>query len=338
MKALHLTTLALSALLAIGCGGDKEDSATEEAGDDGTGDDGTGDDGTGDDGTGDDGTGDDGTGDDGGDDGTGDDGGDDGGADDGGDDGSAATGAVRLAHFGVFPGDTGTEVDIFVNGANSGITFGFKDTTGFVDLPVGTYDFDVVPSGGTIEQSVYSVPGFEITENATWSIFAAGYVDSDAGNGIGRVVDGTQSGDDRWRQDVLDVDERHEQRRRRHVVGDALDGVQAPCTAGHTEGSEASSRSIAQTALSTSAHQAAEGAACAGRCRYQTERAPAREHGVRQLRDDPQAGPGHAPAGRHLSTIEQPSPDAIRRRMVSRGAGGGRDCSTRGTCWSESGL
>ena len=53
------------------------------------------------------------------------------------------TGEVRLAHFGVFPGDTGTDVDVFINGEASGITFGFKETTDFVALPVGNYDFDI---------------------------------------------------------------------------------------------------------------------------------------------------------------------------------------------------
>jgi hypothetical protein len=63
-----------------------------------------------------------------------------------------------------------------VNGAASGITFSFKDTTPFVELPVGTYDFDVVPAGGTIADSVFSVPGFALGEGDQWSIWAAGYV------------------------------------------------------------------------------------------------------------------------------------------------------------------
>jgi len=84
----------------------------------------------------------------------------------------------------VFPGDTGTEVDVFVNGEASGITFGFKDTTGFVDFPVGSYTFDIVPAGGTIDDSVFTVSDFAIEADAQWSVFASGYVGSDAGAGF----------------------------------------------------------------------------------------------------------------------------------------------------------
>ena len=90
---------------------------------------------------------------------------------------------MRLAHFGVFPGDTGTDVDVFVNGEASGITFGFKSTTDYVDLPAGTYTFDIVPSGGAIGDSVFTVADFALEAGAQWSIFAAGYVaGGDAGN------------------------------------------------------------------------------------------------------------------------------------------------------------
>jgi hypothetical protein len=92
------------------------------------------------------------------------------------------TGEVRLAHFGVFPGDAGTDVDVFVNGEASGITFAFKDTTDFVELPVGNYDFDIVPAGGTIDDSVYSVDGFALEADAQWSLYAAGYVGEGAGS------------------------------------------------------------------------------------------------------------------------------------------------------------
>ena len=83
----------------------------------------------------------------------------------------------------MFPGDTGTDVDVFVNGEASGITFGFKQTTDFVDLPAGTYNFDIVPAGGTIDDSVFTVADFALQADAQWSVFAAGYVaGGDAGN------------------------------------------------------------------------------------------------------------------------------------------------------------
>jgi len=105
---------------------------------------------------------------------------------DGTDGGTTATGALRLVHLGVFPGDMNTGVDIWVNGAASGVSFSFKQTTPFVELPVGTYDFDIVPAGGTLADSVYSVSGFALGEGEQWSVFAAGYVAPREGdNGFG---------------------------------------------------------------------------------------------------------------------------------------------------------
>jgi len=153
--------LSLPLVLAVGCGGDKDDDTgmNAEVDADGSADD----------------------------DGSADaDGSADGSADADADGGAAdGTGEVRLAHFGVFPDDTGTEVDVFVNGEASGISFAFKETTDFVELPVGSYDFDIVPAGGTIEQSVFTVEGFDLAADTQWSVYAAGYVaDPDSGNGF----------------------------------------------------------------------------------------------------------------------------------------------------------
>ncbi|MEC8191430.1 MAG: DUF4397 domain-containing protein, partial [Myxococcota bacterium] len=62
--------------------------------------------------------------------------------------------------------------------------FGFKDTTDFVDFPAGTYTFDIVPTGGTIDDSVFTVADFAIEADTQWSIYASGYVASDAGAGF----------------------------------------------------------------------------------------------------------------------------------------------------------
>ena len=152
------SVLAL-ALLISACSGSKEDSAADAGSDGAT--DGTTD-GTADGTT--DGTADGTT------DGSAD------GAADGGDGGGTGTAQVRLAHFGVFPGDTGTAVDIFINGAASGVTFSFKEATPYVELPAGSYDIDIVPSGGAIGDSVFSVPGFTIADGEIWTAYAAGYV------------------------------------------------------------------------------------------------------------------------------------------------------------------
>jgi hypothetical protein len=159
-------TLLLAAPLAVipACGGDDSDDA-ETAGDgDGDGDPTTGDgdgDGDGDPTTGD-GDGDPTTGDGDGDPTTG--------------DGDGDTGMLRLMHLGVFPDDANTGVDIYVNGEASGITFEFKDGTDYVELPVGSYDFDIVPAGGSIDDSVFNVPGFDIAAGDMWAVIAAGYV------------------------------------------------------------------------------------------------------------------------------------------------------------------
>lgn len=91
-------------------------------------------------------------------------------------DGDGDVGALRLVHLGVFPGDTDTDVDVFVNGEASGITFAFKDSTDYVELPAGDYTFDIVPAGGTIDDSVLTVPDFPLAAGDSWEIFAYGYV------------------------------------------------------------------------------------------------------------------------------------------------------------------
>src|SRR5690606_25288628 len=91
-------------------------------------------------------------------------------------DGDDQTGMLRLVHLGVFPNDEGTTVDIFVDGAASGISFSFKEGTDYVELPVGEYTFDIVPAGGSIDDSVLTVPDFPLAAGEMWEIVAAGYV------------------------------------------------------------------------------------------------------------------------------------------------------------------
>jgi hypothetical protein len=110
------------------------------------------------------------------------------------------TAMVRLMHLGVFPNDENTSVDIFANGAPTGVSFEFKQGTPYVELPAGTYTFDVVPSGGTIDDSVFTVPDFALAAGDMWSIYAAGYVapeGDDAPFGVGAFmanVDGIPAG------------------------------------------------------------------------------------------------------------------------------------------------
>ena len=85
------------------------------------------------------------------------------------------TARVRLTHLGVFPAEP-SAVDIFVNGEASGITFSFLDATDYVDFPVGTYDFAVVPAGGTIDDAAIVVEDFALAADESWTIVAQGYV------------------------------------------------------------------------------------------------------------------------------------------------------------------
>ena len=114
---------------------------------------------------------------------------------DGDGDGDGDTGMLRLVHLGVFPGDTGTGVDIFVNGEASGISFEFKQGTPYVELPAGTYDFDIVPAGGTIDDSVLTVAGFELAAGDMWEIVAAGYVAPTDGNAAFTVIPLRENGE-----------------------------------------------------------------------------------------------------------------------------------------------
>lgn len=104
-------------------------------------------------------------------------------------------GFVRLAHFGVFPGDADTAVDIFVQAEASGITFSFKDTTDYVALPPGDYRFDVVPAGGFVNDAVLTVEDFTVEKDVYYSVFAAGYVAPTGDNQeltLGAFVDNTE--------------------------------------------------------------------------------------------------------------------------------------------------
>lgn len=93
---------------------------------------------------------------------------------------AAETARIRLTHLGVFPTEE-SAVDIFVNGENAGITFSFGDTTDYVELPVGTYDFAVVPAGGTIDQAAVTVDDFALAADESWAIVAQGYVAPEGG-------------------------------------------------------------------------------------------------------------------------------------------------------------
>ena len=116
------------------------------------------------------------------------------------------TGRLRLAHFGVFPDGVDSNVDIWINGENSGIRFGFKDVTDYVELPAGEYDFAIVPAGGALGDAAATVDDFVVADGDSWTVFASGYVAPQAGQpalGIGAFAEDNADLTDRVRLNVV---------------------------------------------------------------------------------------------------------------------------------------
>lgn len=87
------------------------------------------------------------------------------------------TAQLRLTHLGVFPQGAGsTDVDVWINGEKSPVTFGFQDTTDYIELEVGTYDFAIVPAGGDLSQAAATVEDFALQADESWAVYASGYV------------------------------------------------------------------------------------------------------------------------------------------------------------------
>lgn len=83
---------------------------------------------------------------------------------------------LRALHLGVFPGDVNTGVELFVNGQASGLALEFKDGTGHTEFPAGEYDFDIVPAGGTLDDSVFSIQSFPLEADFDYTLHATGYI------------------------------------------------------------------------------------------------------------------------------------------------------------------
>ncbi|MDX1992220.1 MAG: fasciclin domain-containing protein [bacterium] len=82
-----------------------------------------------------------------------------------------ATAHIRIAHFAPGAGP----VQIFINGKPSEIeTFDFPHLTGWVEIPVGTYNIAVVPAGGELEDAVIGPVDLSFARNAWITIAAIG--------------------------------------------------------------------------------------------------------------------------------------------------------------------
>lgn len=70
-------------------------------------------------------------------------------------------------------------VDVFVNGEASGIeNFAFKDTTGFIELPAGSYSFAVAPAGAGFSEALPITLDVELAGDGAYTAVAHGYVDT----------------------------------------------------------------------------------------------------------------------------------------------------------------
>lgn len=95
---------------------------------------------------------------------------------------------LRLLHLGVFPAEAESEVSIFLNGEDSEIAFSFLEGTDYVELPPGTYKVDIVPAGGTIDDSAFTIDALELADRDVFSAAAVGYVEPGEGDGELQVL------------------------------------------------------------------------------------------------------------------------------------------------------
>jgi hypothetical protein len=80
----------------------------------------------------------------------------------------ASVTAVHLAPE--VPSADDTEVAIFVNGANSGVTISYGDTTGRIPLAAGTYDLGLGLPDGT--EPLLELPGVELADGDDLTVVA----------------------------------------------------------------------------------------------------------------------------------------------------------------------
>jgi hypothetical protein len=83
----------------------------------------------------------------------------------------ADNGHVRVAHFAPTTGP----VDIYVNGELSAVqALEFPTVSEWLELPVGEYDFVVVPAGEALENAVYATEGFSLASGDWYTLAAIG--------------------------------------------------------------------------------------------------------------------------------------------------------------------
>lgn len=95
--------------------------------------------------------------------------------DDGIDNGPAGVGLVRIVHLSPEPTPN---VDVLVNGEGVNVTdVPFGDSTSFFEFPANSYDFDVIPTGGTVDDAVIRLEDFEVGVDEGFTFVAWGTLD-----------------------------------------------------------------------------------------------------------------------------------------------------------------
>jgi hypothetical protein len=89
---------------------------------------------------------------------------------------SATTARVRVLHLS--PDAPG--VDVFANGGADPVVenLEFPEGTGYLEVPPGTYTFDVAPAGGNADDAVLTIDGLELEAGASYTAVAIDELDS----------------------------------------------------------------------------------------------------------------------------------------------------------------
>lgn len=79
------------------------------------------------------------------------------------------TAAIRVIHLSA----DAPSVDVYVNGIDRAVTdLGFAEGTGFLEVPAGTYTFNIAPAGSSAESSVLDIEGLVLAPGGSYTAVA----------------------------------------------------------------------------------------------------------------------------------------------------------------------
>lgn len=107
------------------------------------------------------------------------------------------TARVRVLHL----APDAPDVDVFVNDGEDPVVqeLGFPDGTDYLEVPAGTYDFDVAASGGTADDAVLSIDDLALDSGASYTAVAFDELDSIQALALVDDYEGLEEGDIRVR-------------------------------------------------------------------------------------------------------------------------------------------